>query len=265
MRSSTLKLPKKAYGSIYQIEDNHWWYIGRRKILGKLIDGLGPDGNWNILDAGCGTGGNFEFLASYGSVQGCDYSEEAIRFCNLRGGHEVRVASIYELPYEDESFDLATSLDVIEHLRFDLPAFQELWRVLKPGGYLLVTLPIGRHLYSDFDCLAGHLRRYTLDEVHLLLDESGFDPLRITCYAVLVQPLTRYYMWRGNITKGRMNWTHGMETAIPAANSFLRLVLELEARIIAHRDLNRGSSLAVLARKHNRPAIPNPHKVLSAG
>ncbi|OFW60403.1 MAG: hypothetical protein A2Y75_01825 [Candidatus Solincola sediminis] len=244
-----MKLPKKAYGSIYEVEDNHWWFVGRRKILGGLLDGLDRNGGWNILDAGCGTGGNFGFLASYGQVRGCDYSEEAIRFCNLRGGYEVQVASIYELPYEDKSFDLVTSLDVIEHLRFDLPAFEEIWRVLKPGGYALVTLPAGRHLYSDFDCLAGHLRRYCRDEVRLLLGESGLEPLRITCYGAIMQPITRYYMWRGSITNGRMNWTDAMDTIIPGSSRFLRLALELEARLVAHMDLKGGSSWAVLARK----------------
>ena len=65
LEENPLKLPKKAYGSIYEVEDNHWWFVGRRKILGGLLDGLDRNGGWNILDAGCGTGGNFGFLASY--------------------------------------------------------------------------------------------------------------------------------------------------------------------------------------------------------
>jgi SAM-dependent methyltransferase len=244
-----MKMPKKAYGKMYEVEDEHWWYIGRRKILGSLLAGLEPNGGWQILDAGCGTGGNFDFLDSYGTVRGCDFSEDAIRYCNMRGGHEVKLASIYKMPYEDASFDLATSLDVIEHLRFDLPAFEELWRVVKPGGHILVTLPVGRHLYSDFDCLSGHLRRYRFKEVRKLLAESGFEPVRMTCYAALVQPLTRYYMWRGCITKGRLKWTEGMETIIPASNKFLCWILELEAGLLARMDLKMGSSMAVLARK----------------
>lgn len=244
-----MKLSKKAYSSIYEKEDVHWWYLGRRKILSALLDSIDNGEHRRILDAGCGTGGNFPFLEKYGSVEGCDYSEEAIRFCNLRGGHEVRVADIYQLPYASGSFDLVTCLDVIEHLRLDLPAFQELARVLRPGGHLLATLPVGPHLYSDFDCLSGHLRRYRLTEVHALLDGSGFEPLRISCYALLVHPITRYYMWRGNISKGRTRYTDGMDTVLPGSNLLLKLALELEARIIARRDLPRGSSMAVLARK----------------
>lgn len=218
-------------------------------MLAALLAGVNPPGDWRVLDAGCGTGGNFSFLDAYGRVEGCDYSEEAIRFCNMRGTHLAQEASIYELPFKDASFDLVTCLDVIEHLRFDLPAFRELNRVLKPGGYLLVTLPSGPHLYNDFDCLAGHLRRYTKDEMELLLAESGFEPLRLTCYTALVHPLIRYYMWRGSITSGRNKYTQGMQTLIPSSNRILRLAQDLEARIVSRHDLRRGSSAAALAVK----------------
>jgi SAM-dependent methyltransferase len=244
-----MKLHEAAYTSIYEREDEHWWFLGRRRVLAALLAGVNPPGDWRVLDAGCGTGGNFRFLDAYGEVEGCDYSEEAIRFCGLRGTHTARVASIYDLPYEEASFDLVTCLDVIEHLRFDLQAFQELNRVLKVGGYLVVTLPFGPHLYNDFDCLAGHLRRYTRDEVRMLLDESGFHPLRLTCYTALVHPLIRYYMWRGSITNGRNKPTQGMQTVIPSSNKVLKLAQDLEARIVSRRDLHRGSSIVALARK----------------
>ena len=244
-----MKLEKVAYASIYEREDEHWWFLGRRRVLAALLASVDPPGGWRILDVGCGTGGNFHFLDAYGQVEGCDYSEEAIRFCHMRGTHPAQVASIYELPYEDESFDLVTCLDVIEHLRFDLPAFRELNRVLKKGGYLLATLPAGPHLYNDFDCLAGHLRRYTMQEMRMLLAEGGFETLRLTCYTTLVHPLIRYYMWRGSITNGRNKCTQGMQTVIPSANRILKLAQDLEARIVSRRDLHRGSSAAALSVK----------------
>jgi len=244
-----MKLDKIAYTSIYEREDEHWWFLGRRRVLAALLDGIDPPGDWRVLDVGCGTGGNFAFLDAYGRVEGCDYSEEAIRFCLMRGTHPVQEASIYELPYEDASFDLVTCLDVIEHLRFDLPAFRELNRVLRKGGHLLATLPSGPHLYNDFDCLAGHLRRYTTGEIRMLLAESGFEPLRLTCYTVLVHPLIRYYMWRGSITSGRNKYTQGMVTVIPSSNRVLKLAQDLEARIVSRWDLRRGSSAAALAVK----------------
>ncbi len=244
-----MKLHESAYTSIYEREDEHWWFLGRRKVLAALLAGVNPPGNWRVLDVGCGTGGNFPFLDAYGEVEGCDYSEEAIRFCTIRGTHPARVASIYELPYADASYDLVTCLDVIEHLRLDLPAFLELNRVLKPGGYLLATLPSGPHLYNDFDCLAGHLRRYTRREMEMLLEGSGFETIRLTCYTTLVHPLIRYYMWRGNITSGRSKCTQGMQTLIPSSNRILAAAQELEARLVSRRDLGRGSSAAALARR----------------
>ncbi|MDY6795999.1 MAG: class I SAM-dependent methyltransferase [Actinomycetota bacterium] len=244
-----MKLQKTAYQAIYDKEDEHWWFLGRRKILSTLLDALEPGGDWRVLDAGCGTGGNFPFLKAYGQVEGFDYSEEAVRFCRLRGEHQVLEASIYELPYRDEAFDLVTCLDVIEHLRFDLPAFVELGRVLKRGGYLLATLPAGPHLYSDFDCMAGHLRRYRFSEIRDLMRRSGFDIIRLTCYTTLVHPLTRYYRWRGNISAGRTKHVDGMETIFPPANRLLRMILDLEAWVVSRWDLPRGASLVVLGMK----------------
>ncbi|MEJ5187096.1 MAG: class I SAM-dependent methyltransferase [Candidatus Geothermincolales bacterium] len=245
-----MKLDPRAYRAIYTREENHWWFVGRRKILASLLAPHAARGNgWKILDVGCGTGGNFPFLGRFGQVEGCDYSEEALRYCRLRGLENVRQADVCDLPYPDRSFHLVTCLDVIEHIRLDHCAFRELNRVLVDGGLLLVTLPAMPELYSDFDCLAGHLRRYTREEVGRLLDRSGFEKMRITCYTFLAHPVVKLYIKLGDFTGGRARYTHGMDTLIPGSNAVLKGLMSLESLLVSRFDLPLGASLAVLARK----------------
>ncbi len=245
-----MKLDPRAYRAIYTREENHWWFVGRRKILASLLKPhFVPGKKWKILDVGCGTGGNFPFLRTYGEVEGCDYSEEALRYCQLRGLKEVRQADICDLPYPERSFDLVTCLDVIEHIRLDHVAFRELNRVLADGGLLLVTLPAMPRLYSDFDCLAGHLRRYTREDVERILRRSGFEKVRMTCYTFLTHPLVKAYIKLGDFTGGKARYTHGMDTLFPGSNALLKGVMGLESLLISRFNLPVGASLAALARK----------------
>ncbi len=243
-----MELHKDAYKTIYEKEEEHWWFRGRRLIIQNLLDRLDLPGSARILDVGCGTGGNLSLLREYGEAEGCDFSEEAIRFCKLRGFEHAFQASIYELPCADGEYDLVTCFDVIEHLRLDLPAFEELNRVCRPGGYLLVTLPAGPALYSSFDCIAGHLRRYSRNDVIELLSRSGFQPVRISRYATLMHPLVRYYSWRGNMT-GRAKHTEGMEPVFGPTNTLLIRLFEIERFLLRYTNLHMGTSLFALAQK----------------
>ena len=243
-----MELHKDAYKTIYEKEEDHWWFRGRRLIIKDVLDRLGLPQGARILDVGCGTGGNLTLLREYGDADGCDFSEEAIRFCKLRGFEHAFQASIYDLPCPDSEYDLVTCFDVIEHLRLDLPAVRELNRVCRPGGYLLVTLPAGPALYSSFDCVAGHLRRYRREEAVELLTQSGFQPLRISRYAMLMHPLVRFYSWRGGLV-GRAKHTEGMEPIFGATNALLIRLFELESLLLRYLDLPRGSSLFALAAK----------------
>ncbi len=203
----------------------------------------------SILDVGCGTGGNLAFLERYGEVSGCDCAQEAIRYCRIRGYGDVRLADICDLPYDDCSFDLVTCLDVLEHIPLDTLAFEEMARVIKPQGFLLLTVPANPRLYSSFDCVSGHLRRYTAQEMKELGRRNGLRVLRSSHYLCLAHPLVRFYIRKGDLVKGKGEWIEDMEIAYPAGKAILSILSRLEADILRRFDLPWGSSLVALFAK----------------
>jgi SAM-dependent methyltransferase len=141
-------------------DDRHWWYRGRRRVLRATLDGLALPSPCAILDAGCGSGRTLDELTDYGDACGVDLSPEAVNATRARG-HEAYRAEVGDLPFRDASFDLVTCLDVIEHTPDDRHTLDELRRVTRPGGVLLVTVPAHPALWSAHDEVNQHYRRYT--------------------------------------------------------------------------------------------------------
>jgi SAM-dependent methyltransferase len=183
MLTETGTLPKEmklyTYQIMYQLENNHWWFVGRRKILSSFIEEAlsGTSikrGEASILDVGCGTGANLEMLAEFGKVEGIDISEEALSFCRARGLNRVKLGAAEKLPYEDGSFDLVTALDVVEHLDDDVAGLKEIHRVLRKGGRAVLFVPAFMFLWGVQDDISHHRRRYTLPQLSKALDNAGF-------------------------------------------------------------------------------------------
>ena len=103
-------------------------------------------------------------LARLGEVTGIELSPTSVAVARARNVGEVVEGSVEELPFEDDSFDFAVCLDVIEHLDDDLQTLRELRRVVRPGGRLLVTVPAYPSLWSSHDVVNHHRRRYTRAE-----------------------------------------------------------------------------------------------------
>jgi ubiquinone/menaquinone biosynthesis C-methylase UbiE len=104
------------YEYLYRLEENFWWFIGMREITAAPLDPFLPPGARLILDAGFGTGGNLEWLARYagsGRIVGIDLISTAIEFCRKRNYERLVQASVTDLPFADESFDLITSFDAL--------------------------------------------------------------------------------------------------------------------------------------------------------
>src|SRR5689334_8824306 len=103
------------YPILFEVEEKHWWYVGRRQIIASLIERMSATlnkSNPKILDVGCGTGGNLKMLGAYGNAEGVDISQDAVDFCRERGLDSVKLGAAEQLPYEDNSFDIITALDV---------------------------------------------------------------------------------------------------------------------------------------------------------
>ena len=176
-------MKEHTYPIMFRIEQSHWWYTGRRKILTSFVEDICrrvTDRRPRILDVGCGTGANLLMLSQFGDAEGVDISEDALAFCRERGLEKVKLGAGEALPYDDGTFDLVTALDVVEHMDDDLAGLREMRRVLRPGGRVLLFVPTFMFLWGVQDDVSNHRRRYRLPELQRVLEQAGFEIERMT-------------------------------------------------------------------------------------
>jgi SAM-dependent methyltransferase len=166
---------REVYELEARVSASHWWFSGRRRLLRRLISGLGADRrSWCVLEVGVGTGANLPVLLASGARQvvACDVSVEALRFSSNRA--TLTRADAARLPFATNSIDLLLAADVIEHLDDDAGALREFVRVLRPGGHLILTVPAFPSLWGPQDIVAQHRRRYRRVPLLALLRDAGF-------------------------------------------------------------------------------------------
>lgn len=166
------------YLRMFHAETRHWWYLGMNAISRALLNRFLPTASARkILDAGCGTGAAMAFLlADYGAVTGMDISPLALKGCSARGLSRLIQASVTEIPLPAESFDLIVSFDVLYESSVcgDEFALAEFFRLLNPGGLLLLRLPAYNFLRGQHDQTVHTARRYRASQVVGLLRQRGF-------------------------------------------------------------------------------------------
>ncbi len=178
------EMQQHTYAIMNRVEDSHWWYVGRRAILESFLERIiqNPKSkiqNPRILDVGCGTGGNLEMLEKFGAAEGVDVSDDALEFCQSKG-LTVHKGLAEELPFADESFDVVTALDVVEHLDDDVAGLKEMYRVTKRGGKTLIFVPAFMWLWGVQDDVSNHRIRYTKKQIVERLQKAGYEIERAT-------------------------------------------------------------------------------------
>jgi SAM-dependent methyltransferase len=156
-----------TYAIEAQVEATHWWFTGRRRLLGRMIAAFGLPADARILDIGTSTGTNLRMLRDLGfsRYEGLDMSDEAVRWGADKGYGKVTRGDACALPFPNANFDLVLATDIIEHVDDDVLALGEMRRVLKPGGRVLVTVPAFPILWGLQDEIGHHKRRYRMAEL----------------------------------------------------------------------------------------------------
>src|SRR5438128_636758 len=232
------------YGAMYALEDFYWWFVARRvlaeEVIAREVSGRGPA---RILDIGCGTGANMKAFTRHGLAVGVDLSIEALHFCQRRGLQTIALSAVEKLPFDDETFEVVTALDVLEHTDDDLKALHEMRRIVRDGGLLLIAVPAYGFLWSEHDEALKHRRRYTAHELRNKLAVTGYEVVRTSYFiTTLFFPILAFRIWQGFLKKS----THPKTSLriLPAwLNGFLLAVLWLERKNF-HR-INRPCVVSV--------------------
>jgi SAM-dependent methyltransferase len=229
--------------TMLDVDEHHWWYRGRRRIIRTELERLPLSTPACLLDAGCGSGRTLEELAPYGDVYGLELDPEAADVARARGVGEVQIGRLEELPWDEATFDLITCLDVIEHTADDRLTLSELRRVCKPAGWLLLTVPAYQALWSKHDDANHHFRRYNRRTLTAAALDSGWLLRRMTSFnSLLLAPAAAVRLAQRRAR--RSEYTPEIQLGPPWLNSILERPLRLEARWLAQgRTLPAGLSL----------------------
>ena len=249
------EMMKHTYPITFRVELSHWWYVGRRKILAGFVEDICrrvTDRRPRILDVGCGTGANLIMLSKYGDAEGVDVSEDALAFCRERGLDKVKLGAGEALPYEEGTFDLVTAFDVVEHMDDDLAGLREMQRVLRPGGRVLLFVPMFMFLWGLQDDVSHHRRRYRFSQLRRVLEQAGFEIERTTYANItffLPILLTRKLMRLTGIKAESENSIN-----VSALNGVLGRVLGAESTVLRYLNLPFGVSGLCVAKKPRNTA-----------
>ncbi len=189
----------KFYESFFEEKDLEAYQKDRRMVLrretiAKTLQRYAPPPA-SVLDVGCGLGDVLAEMPPGYTLHGTDFARFNVGVASRRLGNRAKItqASIYELPYESNGFNIALCLEVLEHIEDDARAVREIARVLKPGGILIAAVPYTFY-WPDYLKLMGHFRHYTRESFSNLMNHNGLKTeTYLSNYPNFHQSYTRRY------------------------------------------------------------------------
>jgi len=240
------------YQRLHDFENGYWWYSAQRENLIDAVRQLNLPPGARVLDAGCGTGRNLIELSRLPlTAFGFDMSPHAAAFWNGEPGVRRCRASINELPYADEFFDAACSVDVLgcEGVQVGI-ALAELTRVLRRGGYVVLLVPAYQWLRSPHDAAVHSVHRFTRSELRRLTEDAGLTVVRLTHRFPLFFPLIAGARVLSRLRPSAASNGHSDLVALPRwLNSALSSIARAEHKLTNRTAMPFGTTILLVARK----------------
>ena len=251
------------YQRLFEIERKHFWFRSRNRVIAEWVRRLTAEWKpgFRVLEVGCGTGnilGILDQTCPNGTVIGMDLYAEGLRYARQRTASALVQGDVLQPPFASQ-FDIIGLFDVLEHLPDDVRILYGLNAMLRENGILLLTVPAHPGLWSYFDEVSHHCRRYQPDELKHKLIETGFEVMYCTQYMLSIFPLVwvqrRLAPLRKRLSRKREPVSNEELVTqelkpIPVINGVLSGLLDIE-RIWMRRGhtLPLGTSLLAVARK----------------
>lgn len=213
----------ESHSILYMLESKNFWFKSRNRLIQwTLKKYFKTDGKF--LEIGCGTGFVLNGLKTEYPDLDCFGSEIHISGLKLARARLTDVA-LYQMdarniPFENE-YDVIGAFDVIEHIEDDQEVLLQMYKAIKPGGGIILTVPQHPFLWGPADEYAFHKRRYTRKELISKVKNAGFQIQRVTSFVTILSP---FMMISRLLDRGNKSYKPDNELKI---NFFLNKIFEI--------------------------------------
>jgi SAM-dependent methyltransferase len=248
----SISYPKEMYEDPNSDDDGGYWETHRSK---EILKELKRNGLNKIVEIGAGTGSVCGYLAQNGievvAVEPLRAGAESIQ----KKGIRTICGRLESVNFPTESIEVFGVFDVLEHIENPNHLLNEMYRTLKPGGYLLVTVPCGQWLWGEMDKSLGHFRRYSRNQINDVVNRSGFKTVESRyLFLTLVAPalLFRAIPYRLGMKKSRNNVLRTVKRAQKSnrpVNTIMDTLLRAESNIDRFMNLPYGLTVFSVYKK----------------
>jgi len=239
----------EMYRLFFNVQQKHWWFVARRNIVVDVIARhFQPPAGSRVLDIGCGAGLMLNALGQFGETFGMDNAEAAILFSREVFSGTVRAGQLPDqIPYAEGSFNLITALDVIEHIDADIESLQAIRAQLAPGGMAVISVPAFMFLWTDFDEINEHKRRYSRAELDTKLRQAGFTVEKLSYFNTLLFPVALAVRTFNRLFK--RSGAHDLKLPNHHVNAALARIFGMEKSLLRYLSFPFGVSLIAVVRR----------------
>jgi SAM-dependent methyltransferase len=242
-----------------KVDRYHFWHVVRNEHIFRRLRKVRPDfASQSYLEIGCGSGNVLGYFLERGlsDCSGWDVDMHALNIARSRfpSANFEQVDMFNQRQHVRDHFGVIGSFDCLEHIEDDALCLSHIRRLLKKDGTLIVSVPAMQQLWSPFDELFGHYRRYTRQSIVSLFESCGFKDIRAQyIMAPLVPPLL---LFRNNepdmtLAQREKKYLNELQPRNRLINDLGKIVLRAERLLMGSYDLGFGASLLCSATRRD--------------